>query len=392
MAGAADATEQTSPAPPLSREQLRGHGDAALAQIERLLRLPDSAHYAEAATPDGRRLLASASLPPPTGERPAAPLPEKALASPDASLSRVGAFNWPAGVQLSALAAAARIDPARTPDLVRYADALQDYWLVDDAGLGGYNAVPGTPHRDRYYDDNAWIVLALLETHEITGEKRFLDRAIAAMRFVLSGEDDTLGGGIYWNEARVAKHTCSNAPAAAAALRLYAITRDVAWRDAGLRLYAWTRQHLRDPADELYIDWVRGDGASERHKWSYNSALMIRAGVLAAELSGDASRLAEARVTADAAIKRWCREDGAIADDAAFAHLLAEALLELHAATGEERYREAVDRALRFLATRNADPAGLHPKWWHVAPTHRLPFVRLIDQASAARAYHRAAR
>src|SRR5579885_1365520 len=47
------------------------------------------------------------------------------------------AFMWGCGVQLSALAAATRVDKAYEPQLRQYADNLDRYWMEAN-GVGGY--------------------------------------------------------------------------------------------------------------------------------------------------------------------------------------------------------------------------------------------------------------
>lgn len=110
-------------------------------------------------------------------------------------------FMWGVGVQLSALAAASAVEPqkylAQTHD---YADAIQVYW-TDHDGREGFDVLPRPNDPDRYYDDNAWLVLALADVFEVTRERKYLDRAAATFRFVTSCEDDKLGGGLYWRES-----------------------------------------------------------------------------------------------------------------------------------------------------------------------------------------------
>jgi hypothetical protein len=157
-AGSAD-----EPVPPSALE-LTEWGNETLATIRRDLWLADQELYAERARLDRR--------------------------------PRQPAFMWGAGVQLSALAAAARVDRAQYLDrMANYAEALDAYW-VEHNGIAGYDVQPDQPEPDRYYDDNAWIVLAMLEAHALTDDAKYLDRAQATMRYVLSGEDDRLGGGI----------------------------------------------------------------------------------------------------------------------------------------------------------------------------------------------------
>jgi hypothetical protein len=303
------------------------------------------------------------------------------------------AFMWGCGVQLSALAAAARLDRRQyAPILRRFTDGLQVYWTENDR-IGGYDVLPGPKPPDRYYDDNAWIVLALCDAYEATRERRYLDRAEQTFRFVLSGEDEKLGGGIYWRERdRASKNTCSNAPTVVAALRLFQRTRKPDYRQTAMRLYDWINSRLQD-ADSLYFDNVRPDGSVEKTKWSYNTALMIRADCLLHSLTRERKYLDAAQRIARAAEARWVRPDsGAIADGAAFAHLLSEAFLYLYDQDRDAHWLTVVRRALTFLREKARDPGGYYGDRWDAILSAPLAKARLLDQASAARAFLAAAR
>ncbi len=187
------------------------------------------------------------------------------------------AFAWSCGVALSALNAGADEDASWEAALREYADALVVYWNPEGP-VPGYDVLPCPKPVDRYYDDNEWLVLALLETHAILGDAAYLDRAERAMRFVLSGRDEFLGDGIYWRESdRASKNACSNAPAALAAYRLYEVTGNPEYLSAGNTLLDWTLRTLADPEDGLVWDNVRLDGSVEKTKWSYNTALTLQA-------------------------------------------------------------------------------------------------------------------
>ncbi|MCX7719257.1 MAG: glycoside hydrolase family 76 protein [Candidatus Sumerlaeaceae bacterium] len=298
------------------------------------------------------------------------------------------AFMWACGIQLTALAAAARCGhPGAAERVEQFLRTFDHYWISKD-GLGGYNPGPGAAQPDRYYDDNAWIVLALLEIREQTTDPLTLARAAELHRFVMSGEDRVLGGGIYWREKDCAsKHTCSNAPVACAALRLHQMTGRPEHLAEGRRLYDWMRARLLAP-DNLYYDNIRPPDIIEKTKWSYNAALMIRAGLLLHEITGDPRYRDEALATARAAEAHWVRADtGAIACEASFAHLLCEAFLHTGRATGDPRWAAIVGRALRHLHDHARDPAGLYPSRWDAETTAPLTQVRLLDMASASRAY-----
>jgi hypothetical protein len=303
------------------------------------------------------------------------------------------AFMWGSGVQLSALVAATRLDAkVYQPQLRRYVTRLDSYWLEAN-GIGGYDVQPGAAAPDRYYDDNAWIALALEEAFEVTRDRQYLRRAEQTLRFVLSGEDDALGGGLYWHEqARDSKNTCSNAPAATAALRLYQLTHEPKYLVIGCRLYNWTNAHLQDK-DGLFFDHIRLDGTLEKTKWSYNSALMLRANGLLYEITREPRYLAEAQQIAHAAEAHWVHPDtGAIADNAAFAHLLAEAFLALYAQDQDTHWLQVVRRALTFLHDQARDPHGWYADQWSTPQPQPLLKITLLDQASAARAFLVAAR
>ena len=298
------------------------------------------------------------------------------------------AFCWPAGVQLSALAAAARVDDAYEPRLRAFADALQQY-RTEARGIAGLDVLPGPKPSDRYYDDNAWVVLGLIETYEVTRDARYFERAEELFRFVLSGEDDALGGGIWWRENdRNSKNTCSNAPAIVAALRLHQLTRDPSYLETAQRLYAWTNDHLQDE-DGLFFDNVGRGGTVERTKWSYNSALMIRANALLWCVTREARYREEASRIATAAAARWVRSrDGAVTDESPFAHLLLDAFCDMSEIDAGGPWRGIASRAAEVLHDRFRDARGYFGKRFDAPPAPGVS-PRLIDQASAARVFWR---
>ena len=307
------------------------------------------------------------------------------------------AFAWAHGVLFSAFVAAAHLDKARyLPRLHRHFAALQTYW--HPAGpVGGYNASRVTPGQspDRYYDDNAWFVLAFLDAHALTGERKFDRAARAALAFVLAGYDTRTGGGLYWHEQeKRSKNTASTAPGLVGTLAVAAREpgRPEPWSVQARRLYAWLRAALRDPADGLYWDNIHvANGQIERAKWSYNSALVLRAELDLYQLWGAPVYRDRAVALADACIAHWFDPAaGLLKDDASFAHLLAEALLQTSAVTGLPRYRNVVRTTLDNLWTTVRRPDGGYPKRWDARASDNNP-TELLWIASAARAYAYAA-
>jgi hypothetical protein len=142
----------------------------------------------------------------------------------------------------------------------------------------------------------------------------------------------------------------------------------------------------------LFWDNIQINGKIDTTKFSYNSALMIRANTLFYEVTGQKSYLTEAQRIAQAAEARWIRaETGAMDDTGRFAHLLLESLLELSEQDGDTRRVRLVEKVLAFLHDRVRDPKGRYPERWDKPQTEPLAEFALIDQASAARAYWKAA-
>lgn len=291
-------------------------------------------------------------------------------------------FNWGVGVLLSAMNAAARHDPKWKTELARFVTATHAYW--NPLGpVAGYDVLPGPKPVDRYYDDNAWMAIALLEAYDVLKDPKLLKWAEEAVRYVLSGEDHILDGGIYWRESdKKSKNTCSNAPAVVACLELHLRNGDPTLPLAAERLYHWTRKNLQDPKDKLYWDSIDLDGKLDKTKWSYNSALMIRAGVLLARKRGNDDFLKEAEETAKASEAKWI-VDGKLADAGRFAHLLVESWTTLPS----DARREKARAALRWLAVNGKNERGLYGGNFFEAPKKDLTRFELIDQASAARAF-----
>ena len=303
------------------------------------------------------------------------------------------AFMWGCGVELSALNAAARLDRRTyTPLARRYAHSLEAYWS-DANGRPAYDVQPGPKSPDRYYDDNIWVTLDMVDLYDITHDRQFRDRAEQIFRFVQSGEDTVLGGGIYWHEQEHnLKGSCSNGSATTAALRLYQITGKQDYLATAHRLYDWMNGHLQDK-DGLFFDAMETSGKLHPMKWSYNTALMIRANCLFYAQTREKKYLEEAERIARAAEAYWVRkETGAITDEGWFAHLLTESFLFLYEQDNDSHWLTVVRQGLQFLHDNARDPAGHYGKRWDAPLPAKQEKVPLLYQASAARAFLTAAR
>ena len=156
---------------------------------------------------------------------------------------------------------------------------------------------------DRFYDDNVWLALDFCESYMLTKNPDYLKKSIETWKFVISGWDDKLGGGIYWCEQKKeSKNTCSNAPGSVLALKLFEATKDTAYLNWGVRIYNWTKTNLQDTTDYLYFDNKSLSGKISRQKYTYNSGQMLQAAARLYKLTGQKMYLEEAQQIAKSAI------------------------------------------------------------------------------------------
>ncbi len=214
------------------------------------------------------------------------------------------AFAWGYGAVLSAYNIVCQHSPSSYDFERKYKtkviDGLEIYYNTSKKPAA-YACFPNS-WDDRFYDDNLWLGIDLVELYERTRDTWYLDKATTIWIFILSGKDNVLDGGIYWKEGeKNSKNTCSNAPAAVLAAKLYLATNDNTYLDTAKELYQWTKENLQDPIDYLYWDNIKTDGSIEKPKFAYNSGQMIQAAVLLYNITKNESYLTEARLVAESA-------------------------------------------------------------------------------------------
>ncbi|HTU38386.1 MAG TPA: glycoside hydrolase family 76 protein [Acidimicrobiales bacterium] len=213
----------------------------------------------------------------------------------------------------------------------------------ESAGFQSVVTPPLGSGGDKYYDDNAWLGLALLRHFELTNSPALLTLARRVYSFVLSGwsTDATwrIPGGIRWKEpaSNTSRNTCVNGPAATLAARIHQKTGDGTDLDWAIRIYDWTREALRTP-EGLYEDRIASDGRRDPTLWSYNQGSMIGAGVLLARQTRDQTFLEHAVETAAAYLEGRSVSD-LLTQDPAFNAVLFRNLLVLDQDRPDPRYR-----------------------------------------------------
>lgn len=287
---------------------------------------------------------------------------------------RADDFMWSNGVMFSALVAAARHDPdSYRPVMDQFFKAMDHYWDPGDKPPG-YEPAPTNGGHDKYYDDNAWMVITFAEAYQLTRDQRYADRATQTLRFVLSGWDDQLGGGIWWHEGHKggSKNTCANAPAAVGCLRVARyLSEDQSQRAIAeaRKITDWTTQTFQD-TDGLFFDSEKvATQKMNKGKLTYNSALMLRAWLGLYRYSHNPKDLEQAKRIGKAAGALLDQRSGAYRDSVKWSHLMVEADLELYRQTGED-----------YLIRRARNNADAFYRHWKDNPPSAM-----IDNASIAR-------
>jgi len=157
---------------------------------------------------------------------------------------------------------------------------------------------------DRFYDDNVWLAIDFAQLAIVTKNPIYLRKAEMIWKFVISGWDETLGGGIYWCEQKKdSKNTCSNAPSVVASSKLYQATKNIKYLNWAKRIYAWTKLNLQDKSDFLYYDNVSIKGRVGKKKYAYNSGQMLQGAALLYKITGEKIYKTDAQNIAKSAIK-----------------------------------------------------------------------------------------
>ncbi len=198
---------------------------------------------------------------------------------------------------------------------VGYKDKIERYEAYfRNLSVGGYGSQTDGSFGggDRFYDDNSIIGLNLVEAYKQLKEEKYLARCKQIVQFLRSGEDDILGGAIWWCEGQKNKPgngdsnkpACANGYAQWFLLSYYEICPEAEKADVlafAKRLYAWERTNLLDSSDQTYWNDRNADGSINKTKWTYNSGAMIAAGTRLYHITGEKHYLDEAIATAKGA-------------------------------------------------------------------------------------------
>lgn len=191
----------------------------------------------------------------------------------------------------------------------------------------------------RYIDDNLWIALDLLQDYQTTGNVDALHKAESLYDFFAANA--TPQGGMHWVERTdsPSRNAVSNLPAVEYGVRVYQLTGDRKYLDLAKQCDAFVEQNLRSPSGLIW-DNVSDTGHLDPTFYTYNQGTAIRADLSLYQVTGDASYLARAKKTAEAAVAYYGQEDRLWKQPPAFNAIFFRELLQLDAVAPDPSYRQ----------------------------------------------------
>jgi hypothetical protein len=250
-----------------------------------------------------------------------------------------------------------------------------------------YAASPWTVGFSRFYDDNAWIALDLLQAYRQTGDRSYLDRVQGMMPFFKQGLEPN--GGELWeeNNKTPTENTCSTAPVEQVMLETYEATHDPQYLQMAQQLDGYLKSNLRAPNGMYYDHRDVGTDKLDDHFYSYNQGAPIGADVELYRITGNTSYLDDAKQTAAASLDYYSQDDRLWKESPAFNAIFFRNLLALDQVAPDPRYRQAMNDYLDRAWKQGRNPAtGLFDQGG-IGSGEGVGKIGEIDQASFVEMY-----
>lgn len=252
----------------------------------------------------------------------------------------------------------------------RVLPGLEEYFDTQRVPNAYSSYIRTAPASDRFYDDNVWLGIDFTDTYQMTKEQKYLNKAQLIWKFIESGTDSILGGGIYWCEQKKeSKNTCSNAPGSVLALKLFKATNDSSYFEKGKKLYEWTQRNLQDSADYLYFDNIRLDGKIGKAKFAYNSGQMMQSAALLYQLTKNPIYLKDAQNIARECFNYFFADFTPATNEETFRMLkkgdiwftavMLRGFIELYQIDKDKTYINAFNKSLSYAWDNARDEKGL---------------------------------
>jgi hypothetical protein len=181
----------------------------------------------------------------------------------------------------------------------RFANGAEQYY---NRAMHGYGPYKGDRNRETvWFDDNGWWGTAFVDAWQATGNRRYLNDADRAMRFV-ARYGWAPGGGLWWNTKHPYKAGEALAADSLMGALLYQATHNRWYLAQVDRWIGWADQNMTS-RDGMY--GIRDGDASAV---TYVEGPLIEAHRVLCDATGDASRCKRAEELADAAYQQFGRE------------------------------------------------------------------------------------
>jgi hypothetical protein len=295
------------------------------------------------------------------------------------------AFVWPAATEFRTMNTLTQLEPTiYTGALRSYSDELYTrYWDT------GYRS--GAGDGDRFYDDNAHMVVALTEAYRVTHDAVYLTRAQETQSFVLQGEDGVAGGGIYFKQFDFSsKDAISTLQGARGAAMLYRATGQQSYLNDSTRLLTWAQTHIQRPDGMFSERWNISTNSAEGSDLVNSAGIGISTNLELYDATGSAAYLTEAQRMANRTLTRYFdAATGRINDEGFWAFELVDALDNLYLHDRNPLWLSKVNGALVWLHANKRDSLGDYGEFWgrNGPQVGALNTWDLNDQAAVARAY-----
>ncbi len=235
---------------------------------------------------------------------------------------------------------------------------IRQYYDTSAPAPGYASYIPAFGGGDRFYDDNQWIGIALMDAYNRTGKSAYIKDSEEIYRFMMSAYDTAAGGGLYWQEGKLdSKNTCSNGPGIILALQLYKATGNTKYEDTALMLYNWVNRHLQAPSG-LYYENISTTGRVDETMYSYNTGTMMQSGLYLYELTNDPRYLKAAIAVGDSAMQYFL-SSGQFRDSYWFNAVLLRAYQHLLLHVKDLKYIRAFKKCTDYALRRRKNSRGL---------------------------------
>lgn len=259
----------------------------------------------------------------------------------------------------------------------------------------GYQAYPVQLEKsDRYYDDNGLVGIDYMEAYFNTKNPVYLQRAKDVFKFILSGWNEDMGGGVTWLEGHNdQKPACTNGMATLTALKIFEGSKDPYYLNQGKKFYTWMYHTLRDSTG-LIANNIKLDGTLNRTFYTYNTGSLIEAAVMLYQFTGDQQYLQQARGMAADSFRHFTslphdKNLKLYIDLPWFLTVLFRGYEALYDVDGDYKYLTAIEADLNYAWQNTRDQYGYVSHSWTPKPDEIKKPKWLLDQACIAELYAR---